>query len=562
MSKIEAAVIVSRVSAGAQAKDGTSLEAQLQACRVKAVKLGLPVVREYEDAGISGELRWTRSGIQSAIADIKSGRTNTLVTFNMDRYSRDLGISLAIKKEVEEAGGQLVFCDVEFEKTPEGDFMFAVYAAVAQLDKKKIRARTLGGKITRIEQGIQTAPGMRPWGYQIVKKSDILEGAQPIELLGRYLVVEEEAKWAAECFTRYANGASLMKLARWLQDNGILPTRGGKVWHPNTLSGILRNPVYKGLGTSGKRRRVVDEARIANGFKRADYSVRLPESEWRYIPAPAIVDEKTWDLCQERLRDNQARLSGNNKRRHVLTGLLKCPVCDRNMRSKKCGGANRRNYVHFHCRDYSARGNLRGIVCNPKFYNATQIEEMTAKAFAKLIQEPELFQAAMSAFQRRHLPEDQEAKRRQAEDALSVLKKEVKAIAVAQVKGTIAGTDTAVYEEMLAESAAKKQSLEARLDALAPAESVKVWEPKEIEAEVVRRISRLEEVLRSHELDADKKHELLAMVVEALVPEGDGLQVILKAPPLLSGQTVRRIVVRAWAGWCGHGCLFLAGSSL
>ena len=52
--KNRGAVIVTRVSTGEQAKNGTSLESQLDACRLKALTLNLPIIAEYEDAGISG----------------------------------------------------------------------------------------------------------------------------------------------------------------------------------------------------------------------------------------------------------------------------------------------------------------------------------------------------------------------------------------------------------------------------------------------------------------------------------------------------------------------------
>ncbi len=48
------AIIYTRVSTGEQAKNGTSLESQLDACRTKAAALNLPIIAEYEDAGVSG----------------------------------------------------------------------------------------------------------------------------------------------------------------------------------------------------------------------------------------------------------------------------------------------------------------------------------------------------------------------------------------------------------------------------------------------------------------------------------------------------------------------------
>ena len=78
--KARGAVIVTRVSGQEQAERGTSLETQRDACRVKALALGLPIVAEYEDAAISGAFLLSRKGMQDAIADLQAGRADTLIT--------------------------------------------------------------------------------------------------------------------------------------------------------------------------------------------------------------------------------------------------------------------------------------------------------------------------------------------------------------------------------------------------------------------------------------------------------------------------------------------------
>jgi len=86
--KVAGAVIVTRVSTGKQVQ-GTSLEEQVEACRAKALALSLPIIAEYEDAGISGGFLLLRGGMQAALADIQANRANTLITATMSRYSRD-----------------------------------------------------------------------------------------------------------------------------------------------------------------------------------------------------------------------------------------------------------------------------------------------------------------------------------------------------------------------------------------------------------------------------------------------------------------------------------------
>ena len=543
--KNHSAVIVTRVSTGEQKKSGTSLEDQLDKCRAKALALGLPIANEYEEA-VSGGLFLTRHGMQAALTDMREGRADTLICATIDRYSRDAEYQQRIKKEVRAAGGRLVICDMDFADTPEGDLAFGTFGNFAQYERQRIRRQTIDGKLRRVGQGTQPCRGYWAFGYRVVTKLEVLRGEQPEGSEGHYLIVEEEASWARELFARYAVGASLTGLGRWLQESGVIPIQGAMVWHANTLAGILRNPLYRGCATYGEKRRQVDEGRLEQGHPRIDYGVKVPEEEWHYIPAPALVDEATWAQCQVRLRDNQARLSGNNQRRHVLTGLLKCPACGRSMRSKKTRG-----YCHFHCRDYSVRCNLSGVVCHARHYNSIQLETLAADALTRTATEPEVLEKAIRAYESRLAPQDRGMERASLGESLAALDTEQAAVVTAQIRGVQAGADLSAYDDAFADIAARRVSLKARLAAIPDAASGPILSPSEIAEEVGRRVERLGEVLRAPELPAAERHELLAAVVVSMVPtagddsEGEeGIEVVLKAPFGQTGQSVRRIVTR------------------
>ena len=130
-------MIYTRVSTGEQDKHGTSPETQRDACRAKALALGLPIVAEYHDGGISGGFLLTRPGVQAAIADIQAGRADTLICPNISRYSRDVEHQQAIKKAVRAAGGRLVFCDMDFDDTPEGDLSIRHHGRLRRVRAKR-----------------------------------------------------------------------------------------------------------------------------------------------------------------------------------------------------------------------------------------------------------------------------------------------------------------------------------------------------------------------------------------------------------------------------------------
>src|ERR1043165_6018876 len=119
------AIVYRRVSTGPQ-KEGTSLEAQLEACQRKAQQMGAAIVGDYSDAGISGGLYLARPGLQAALKVLEAGQANTLITANLARCSRDREHQSAIKRRVEEAGARLVFCDVNYDNNATGNLMFSL----------------------------------------------------------------------------------------------------------------------------------------------------------------------------------------------------------------------------------------------------------------------------------------------------------------------------------------------------------------------------------------------------------------------------------------------------
>ncbi len=81
--------------------------------------------------------------------------------------------------------------------------------------------------------------------------------------------------------------------------------------------------------------------------------------------------------AQERLTGNKALFSGSPVRKHMLTGLLRCPVCGKSMIGQK----RERVYAHstklvhhYHCPNSSWSRNAAGVVCSPKMFEADRAQ--------------------------------------------------------------------------------------------------------------------------------------------------------------------------------------------
>lgn len=467
MQELLKAVVYTRVSTGEQAEHGTSLAGQLDVCRMKAASLGAEVVAVYEDAGVSGALYHTRPGLQSALRDLEQGKANTLIIANLSRYSRDREHQSAIKKRVDAASARLVFCDMDFADTPEGDFAFGLMGAFADYERKSIKDRTMKGRRRRAQEGIQPCRNHSPFGYHVVSNKDVLSGAYAPETLGTYQVVEDQAKLVKQMFERVAGGASIRSVARWLTESGVPTPRGAIVWNWGSLQRMLQHPVYKGQASFGRFERHHDESRAGRGFKTSYTLKESPPEQWVCMEAPALVDEATWDTCQQKIKTNRGMLSGRVDRKYLLSGLMRCPDCGEKMRAQRRRHTPKNPesafYNLYECRFARPATNLRGKACHNKQYRGYQIEPLVARALQEIVRRPELASAAVEAYKRKQAGQISQPDVEHLQQQFADLQKQEQATVKAQVAGVMAGADGGIYESMLREIAAKRDHVSGAL---------------------------------------------------------------------------------------------------
>jgi len=479
--RVPGAVLYARVSTGEQAQHGTSLESQKDACRQKALGLSLPIVAEYEDAGVSGGFLLTRQGMQAALADIQAGRADTLVCANLSRYSRDVGHQQEIKKAVRAAGGRLVFCDMDFDDTPEGDLAFGIMGGFAEYEKAVIKKRTYGGRVRLAQAGVQTSRVHSPLGYHVVSTADVLRGDYPADARGTYRVVEAEGVIVREMFTRYGSGAAtLTGLARWLNESGT-PTRlRAAFWRIKSVRYILSNPVYKGLAAFGKRDHVLDEVRVgtpgaATGKLITGRRTSQPAdpSTWITWPVPALVSEDLWERVQAKFGENQSQKGGNPRRVRMLAGRVFCPECNAPLhvlRTPKRTPAHQNSYVCAEYRKQSANPNAPG--CLPTLYPVAVMEEAAMGALLDAAARPQAIAEARAVYRQKAQEEQKQSiggllgdlgdEFAQLTQKITDLGRKQKAAVECQIAGVMAGADPGAYSAVFAEISQERSVLEAR----------------------------------------------------------------------------------------------------
>ena len=548
-SKTHGAILYTRVSGGEQDKHGTSPETQRDACRAKALALGLPIIAEYYDPAISGGFLLARKGMQSALGDIQTGRADTLICANLSRYSRDVEHQQAIKKAVQSAGGRLVFCDMDFADTPEGDLNFAIQGGFAEYERKVIKKRTMGGRIRRAEEGLQPARRHSPFGYKVVSKADVLRGEQPAQLLGKYLILDFEAVAVRFLFDGYAAGThSLTDLTRWLNATGVPCRQKASFWSVSSVSYILSNPVYKGLGIYGRKDHAQDEARLTEKNKHTGLPLKTvafarpaDPSTWITWEVPAIVSEDMWEAVQARSAENRRLKGGNPRTVRMLAGRIFCPVCGAGLVCKRSDSRRAKKHPeedpvrHYACGKY-----LRKLIntgergCVPAHYAIAAVESDVIAILEDGAQNPLGVTDALTAYSEPLAEEDAGAQAQELariEAALKELEARQAAAVKGQITGIMAGADPAAYSAVFAEIAGQRQALEERRTTLAVVQSRQARRrPQDRQdakdTDFAHILADVRRVLTSPQITGEEKRDTLGTVIERVFPSKEGTEVV------------------------------------
>lgn len=222
--------LYTRVSTEDQAKEGFSLDAQLDRLRKYAEAQGWQVAAEYVDEGHSG--RTTNRPAYRSLMEQRD-QWDTLLVLKMDRIHRSSRNFMAMMDALtQEDKGFASVTESLDTSTAMGRFVMDIIQRIAQLESEQIGERVYVGmeQKARSEGGALGKPA--PFGYGYRTDGDL----EP---------VPEEATWVRATFERFRDGDGKQVLADWLNQNGV-KTRRGMHWTVWNLTHILTNPVYAG----------------------------------------------------------------------------------------------------------------------------------------------------------------------------------------------------------------------------------------------------------------------------------------------------------------------------
>lgn len=330
MSKNKRVWALYRVSTKSQVsnlEDGGDIPMQERACRNFIKKQdGWELTNEIYEKGISGWKKKTDE--RDALVKIKESALNNefdvLVVFLFDRIGRREDESPLVVQFLIENG-------IEVWSTKEGQAKLEQHSDLlinyirfwqSSGESKKTSIRVTEALQQMNEQGDWTG-GTIPFGYEL-HETNKPHPKKPrnINILK---INKEESPIVELIFDLTLNkGFGASRIAKYLNSNGYV-NRDNKIWRHNTISRMLRNPIYMGR----RRYNLTDKENHLNSI-----------DEWKLQPLNKeliLIPEDTFMKVQELIEKRKTVKGGNiespTSSKLLLAGIVTCGYCGHKLKA-------------------------------------------------------------------------------------------------------------------------------------------------------------------------------------------------------------------------------------
>lgn len=321
--------IYARVSTTAQAEEGYSLGAQVEDCtRYAKTKLNATTINSFVDDGYSGAFL-ERPALEKLRQELAFRAYDAVVCYDADRLARGLTTQLVITDEIEKCC-KLYFCNMDYQRTPEGQLFYQIKGAFSGYEREKIKQRSMRGKLAKLKQG-KPLQDFRIYGYRYINET--------------YVIEPTEAETVRLIFSTYLAGirGGVLGVTDLLNERGI-PAPRGTVWYSSSVRNILRREDYAGVHISN---RTAWQKVAAHKVAKAE----RPQQDWLPIEMPQIISHEDFVRAQDKLKGGKIyRLASEP---YLVQGIAFC-ACGRKMVLAKHG---KYNYLRCSSLNFNNLGN-------------------------------------------------------------------------------------------------------------------------------------------------------------------------------------------------------------
>ena len=382
--------LYARVSSEKQAQERT-IESQISTILdyVESKQEKIEPDLYFIDNGFSGATL-ERPGLDQLRDKALAGLVSKVYVLAPDRLSRKSAHQILLIEEMKRLGVDFAFVNRDIGDTPEDQMLLQIQGIVAEYEREKILERSRRGKLYAAKKGKVNVLGGAPYGYYYKKATETEDAA--------YIIHLNESKVVKEAYNLYCKeGKSIGHIAREFTQKGYLTRTGKTFWERSVIWGMLKNPAYMGKAAFRKTKRVrrIKKTKLAIESKhplRSELSSERdrPKEEWIYIDVPAIIDKKTFEYAQIRLKSN-IKLSPRNNKKHnyLLSGLLRCKTCGYSIYGKPTSNSKYKR-LYYRCMGQDGHRWANGRVCKGHPVRTEAIDELVWESVKGLVLEPQV----------------------------------------------------------------------------------------------------------------------------------------------------------------------------
>ena len=318
----------------------------------------------FADDGISGTNTKKREEFNRMIDECMAGNIDMIITKSISRFARNTLDCLKYIRQLKEKN-----IPVYFEKEnintmdSKGEVMLTIMASLAQQESQSLSQNVKLGLQYRYQQGEIQVNCNRFLGFTKDENK-------------RLIVVPEEAEIVKRIYREYLEGASMLKIARGLEADGILNGAGRERWHTSNINQILRNEKYIGDALLQKTYTVdfLTKKRVKNNGIVPQYYVE--NSHEATIPREIFMQ-----VQEELIRRRIVHTSPNGKTRtfssnHCFAQIIICGKCGEVFRRVHWNNRGKKSIV-WRC---VSRLENTGLFCDARTVLESTIEQILVTA--------------------------------------------------------------------------------------------------------------------------------------------------------------------------------------
>ena len=332
------AVIYARYSSDKQTE--MSIEGQIAECKKYATENDMFIVREYIDRAFSATTD-KRPDFQRMIADSEDNNFDTILVYQLDRFSRDRLDSGYYRKILRSHGVRVISVKEDYGDDMTSGILENTLEAFNEFFSKQLSVKVTRGMYQRAER-FKYNGGTMTYGFTTNEE-------------GYYIPDERKAPIVREIFQRVAEGETMKSVIDDLNARGI-KTSKGNAFTRTSLQRMLRNDKYIGTYTYG-------DFKAKNAI-------------------PRIVTDEVFEAVQQVLKSHTHERRPA-KEEFLLTGKLFCGTCKTQMIGTS--GTSKTGAIH---RYYTCANAInRGGSCDRKNIQKEMIEDAVIAACRDALEE-------------------------------------------------------------------------------------------------------------------------------------------------------------------------------